>query len=262
MNQPRRGAGRRRIPPPLLCGVTVLLLTGCTQPSGGGDAETDAGGTTTSAAPDAPADGNAGCLDPEDECLGELDAGSYTTADFTPSFTYAVPDGWVASEDHETSYLLQAPGTTADDIFSGSGSYVWFLSSAMPAAEVCEPTPEEGVDLTPEAVVEYLQGREDVEFVADPQPVEVGGLTGLSFELEQPEGAGLDCEGLRWSGVLMGQAGEIPTSYGPLTGAFSRYYVLQHGDALLALGIDHAGPDDDPLVADGQGVIDSVEFAI
>jgi hypothetical protein len=70
-------------------------------------------------------------------CLGELEAGTYTTQSLRPQLTYTVPDEW--------STWMTRPGSFC--CFPGD----------------CTPATESAVGLKPRAIVQALRDREGLE---------------------------------------------------------------------------------------------------
>jgi hypothetical protein len=261
MNTSTRAGSRSGVLLATLAVAAVGLTTGCSSPSGGG------GATTSPDEPSAPPTSEeptnaAACLQPVGDCLGVLEAGDYSSSAFQPGFSYTVPEGWQQIEDIETSFMLLAPGEAVEDVFAGTASFVWMLAPAQAAARECEPALDSAVETTVDAVLEHLGGRSDVE-LTEPEPVEIGGFSGMRFDATQVAEEGLRCPGFEdqpWTPILGAPVGPDVGAVGPLEGTLTRYHLLEHGDGLVAIGIDHDGDEGDPVVDEATQIIESLEF--
>ena len=136
---------------------------------------------------------------------GILAAGSHTTQRFSPGFTFAVPDGWVNDSD-SAGYFGLFPDTPANQaqferteslahsIFMGIHPSPWFT---------CESA-ETNSGATAAEMVAAMQSNE-VLAVSDPVEVEIGGLTGMQFDIRRnPD----------WTGTCPGDSG-LPAGVDP-----------------------------------------------
>lgn len=144
--------------------------------------------TPTAVSPTAIAGVSASCPNPEGgTCRGPLDPGTYRTLTFQPRITYTVPAGWVNAEDLPGNFWLYLE----DDLQDGpaGGSYLGIYQNIHAAAINCAEDWQEGVGTTPEHLVAWYRSIPGVE-VSEPQPVTVGGLSGLQIDISQIPGAG------------------------------------------------------------------------
>jgi hypothetical protein len=246
----------------MLPALVVVLMAGCTMgPSG------DNGGSDSTESPEAPPTsaaptGSADCINPGGGCLGTLEAGTHPTTEIQPGFSYTVSDGWQQVEDTESSFFLLAPGEAVDEVFAGTATLMFVLSPAFAAARTCDTVGEPEIERSIDAVLAYLAGRTDVE-LSEPEPIEIGGLSGVSFGATQVTAEGLQCPGLEdeaWTPVIAGFAGTQPTASGPLEGTTTRYALLEHDDGLIAVGIEHDGAEEDPVMDEAAQIVESIEF--
>jgi hypothetical protein len=128
------------------------------------------------------------CPTEDDNCLGPLDAGTYSSqfidpyvvpgASWTPRFgalTYTVPDGWVNVEDWPTYFALapeNAPGETA--------LYVW--SDIVAAGDPCAQTKATGVGESARELATWVAGLSGVDASA-PEQVTIGGLDAWQLDV-------------------------------------------------------------------------------
>jgi hypothetical protein len=123
----------------------------------------------------------ASCPNPHGgDCLGALQAGSYTTTEFRPTVNYTVPDGWFNPEDLPGNFVLHR----RDDDQSGAlgGSYIGVWQDAYPAAQDCQEAPQPDVGTSATEFMNWVTGLPTVR-ATTPAQVSIGGLTGLSTDL-------------------------------------------------------------------------------
>jgi len=104
-----------------------------------------------------------------------LSTGTYHLTAFKPAVTFSVTGvGWSAVEDRPDTFQLVRPG-------KGYliGAYIQVVYTGP-----CVDSGTRLLDQTPHALVQWLQSTPYLR-VSDPQPVTVGGYTGLSVEISQ-----------------------------------------------------------------------------
>lgn len=124
-------------------------------------------------------------------CLGDLEPGTYTTLRFQPAITYTVPEGWTNFEDLEGNFLLQRVTDFSNQDIS-TGPFVGvYQNIAAPngCAESADPEVGQSVD----DLLAWFQANEQLT-VTDPQPVTMGGLTGVYIEVAKAP----DAPGCAW----------------------------------------------------------------
>jgi hypothetical protein len=145
---------------------------------------------TPSPAPIACADGTAGCL-------GKLDGGTYSSANFTPKLTYTVPAGpagdppasfWANSVDLTRSYALVPPG---------GGGYSFQVSSEVAIPEQtadCSTKQKPGAGNAVADWVTFLTEHPGLETKA-PVAVTIGGFSGFRVDFARAASWTAECSG-------------------------------------------------------------------
>jgi hypothetical protein len=115
-------------------------------------------------------------------CLGVLSAGTYSTTSFTPSITYTVPDdGWSNGEDRAGIFVLLAPGESFSGVEADTSDWIGVFRNIGPTAAGCDEEVEPGV-VSAQAMTDWFR-RQPGLVVTKPQPISVGGLSGLMIDL-------------------------------------------------------------------------------
>ena len=125
-------------------------------------------------------------------CLGLLEAGTYTTAAFTPQLTYTVPAGWQNLEDLPGNFLLLPPGYDLDGVDAAFSEYIGIYASVRAENRLCTTeaeaeSDEPGVAYTPQAIAAEFASRPGLT-TTEPQPVTIGGLSGLVMDIRMADG--------------------------------------------------------------------------
>lgn len=208
-----------------------------------------------------PADGQSvSCPEPESgTCLGELEAGTYTTQSLRPQLTYTVPDGWANMDDTPGVFLLLPPGRDQDGADAGSDDYLGVYHAAAVWAGDCSPATEPAVGLKPRAIVEALRDREGLETSA-PRRVEVGGLTGLVVDIEAHMTGKEGCSGPESGRVIPLIVGVGQANFGRVQMADmrTRLYVLAYREENVVVEVSDV--EADPASFDFESVVDSMRF--
>lgn len=157
-----------------------------------------------------------GCKDPNDNCLGLLDAGTYAsqfarpladpTAEWAPAFggiTYTVPEGWANWDDWPFEFGLTTADafatTTADASVPDQELTVLPQAGALVAAGRCDDVRD--TSATVDDTIAALQATPGL-VVGTPQPITVGGIDGVSVELSVDGSAIVPCNGDRVVPIL------------------------------------------------------------
>jgi hypothetical protein len=215
----------------------------------------------------------ADCSNPEggssNTCLDELSAGRHETSTFAPTLSYEVPAGWSNLEDLPGNFLLLPPGSTLAGVNPGTSDFLGVYSSVA-APEQCTGNVDLSVERTPVALVEYLQGLGALT-VSDPQPVTIGGLSGLQVDLTFDVAAADQACHLRdeqfgggvFVDVIVG-FGRSSLVHSVMAGYPLRVAFLQHGSNLLAIELADAPPadgDDADWFAQADQVVRTFRFS-
>ncbi len=193
-------------------------------------------------------------------CLGPIDAGTYTTAHFTPTLTYTVPAGWGNLEDLAGNFLLLPPGATLYGVDAETSDYLGVYSSVV-AAGHCTGRPSSTVARTFDGLVGWLQ-TDPALTVSNVHDATVGGLSGVSMDLAWNAG-GDGCSDGVWADVYVGSfPSDLVHAVDP--GYSLRIYLLHSGEATLAIEMADA-PNGGSDIADwlpaAEDVVATFQFA-
>ncbi len=220
------------------------------------------------------------CRDPNDDCLGVLEAGTYRSHYFEPrpsgdwaarhgAMTYTVPDGWAAYGDWPATYGLtpssayerSQPDPACYDC-AGDRDTISVLSNPGAATEDCaEEGTVAGVGTVIQDVAEWLAGHPGL-VASDPETGTINGLAAITLVVEGSSD---------WTGTCDEENPfvAVPVFFHP-----GQYHVaLRPGDRLQITLIDlgdgntigvvvEAGDDGDfeSFVEAARPVIESFEF--
>ena len=134
------------------------------------------------------------CRDVRQDCLGPIEAGTYTSTAFDATGTgdagqliYTVPDGWANTGDVPIAYSLRPatdyandPGSDGGD--TASGIYLWAgtLAAAQPAD--CAGVAAPGVEASASAIATYLASLPGL-VVVDGGTIDIDGREGRVLDL-------------------------------------------------------------------------------
>ncbi len=131
------------------------------------------------------------CPNPDNLCLGDLEAGAYSSQYIDPyvplgrqwrarfgAITYTVPEGWANTSDFPTNYTLQQQGATDE-----SGIYVYSEFAIIEDDEACTELPKPGIGRDATSMSTYLSGHDGL-VASDPVATTIGGLDGFTMLLE------------------------------------------------------------------------------
>jgi hypothetical protein len=133
------------------------------------------------------------CPNQNGGCLGDLEAGAHTSANFNPfvprntytyaygRLTYSVPSGWTNSEDGPDGYVLATQGAS-----DGTAIYAFSTALADSQAAGCPGTVEPGVGKTATRLAFWLTTLPGL-VTTTPTPVTVGGLSGKRSMSRSPQ---------------------------------------------------------------------------
>lgn len=145
-------------------------------------------------------------------CAGELAPGTHSSRSIRPSFTFAVPDGWVNVADwHDVDdYFALAPDTPANRAAAATGEE--FVQSIVigphrPVVGANCVLPQADVGLRAAEIVTALSAREGLE-ASVPETVTISGLAGRQIDASLElgwTGACPDDPGVPAVGLLAGR---------------------------------------------------------
>jgi hypothetical protein len=227
------------------------------------------------------------CRNPTGACYGDVDAGTYPSQYFAPrvpldqvageefgAVRFTVPDGWAVADDFNTNLRLTRSALYAQE---GSGiPEVWESIEAWirPAATVqdasCGAVPDEQVERTPDALVDWLIGLPSLE-AGGGEDITIDGHPGHSVEVRLADTWTESCPGFAPvpAVVLFGEAlgpngpvGDDPFAIGLYGEQRSRFIVLDLGADSLALIVITASDEArfDSLLPDAIPIVESFDF--
>jgi hypothetical protein len=115
-----------------------------------------------------------------------LPAGSYTSRNFGPKVSYAVPAGWAVPVDNATFFQLIPGGSEV------IGIHLFRDPMAASQDPACPDTPEPGVGTTALELATWIRGLPGLT-VSQPKLVTVGGLRGTELEMQIVAGWTASC---------------------------------------------------------------------
>lgn len=194
-------------------------------------------------------------------CLGPIPAGTYTTVQFQPRITYAVPaGGWFNSEDLPGLFTLIPPGFALRG-GEPTGDYILIATSAVAANADCTESEQPGVEHTATALAAEFAQRPGLT-TTTPTPVSVGGLEGLVLDIRMADGWTQTCfySGGNPAVPLIRGVGPSSGLDNPICdpGCTTRVYLLDGPGTTLAieLGDNSAGTHLDAYSA----IVDELHF--
>jgi hypothetical protein len=212
-----------------------------------------------------------GCKDPQDDCLGLLDVGTYQSEFINPiaapgspwrpkfgGITYTVPDGWANDQDWPGKFSL----STADSFArwtqqNGTPSGVLVLADAHASSQAtpCSGMADPQAASTPDGIVAALRHIAGLQ-VGPSTPVVIGGRSGVQVDLTANNARLRPCGSDRVIEYLY--AAETGIAVDPASK--QRLILLDIGGTSLAIQIatDKAGFD--ALAGAAMPIIESMHF--
>ncbi|MEW5990075.1 MAG: hypothetical protein AB1736_01865 [Chloroflexota bacterium] len=188
-------------------------------------------------------------------CIGRLLPGAHRTwSPFSQPFAYVVPDGWKNIFNTAHGYVVQPADETQKG--GGRGIYV-FLDLQASNQAACTRSSQPGVGRTREDLVAWLTSLPDLS-ISDPVNVEVGGLSGVTYDL-RALGSGPVCG----SGDYMLWFADDPNFWWGMTpGNPERHFVLDRPDGGTVFIIVTAPEADfDGFVEAAMPIVESFAFS-
>jgi len=193
------------------------------------------------------------CVD-DSACTGRLLPGTHETwMPFPHPFQYAVPDGWKNIFNTDQGYVLQP----ADETRQAGGRGVYVFRDLIAANQAsCNRSPEPGVGRTVDDLATWLRGLPDLS-VTTPVDVTVGGLSGVSYDVEAAS-AGPACGS---GDYMLWVADAANFWWGTTPGNPERHLVLETPDGGTVFIIVTAKADDfDAFVGAAMPIIETFDF--
>ena len=235
----------------------VLVVSGCASaspsatPGGGASEPASASPTAIPSESTSPtASTRPGCPVPyHGDCLGPIPVGTYTTVQFQPPITYAVPaGGWFNSEDLPGLFTLIPPGLgngLHDNEPAPYSDYILIATSVVAANADCTESEQPGVGHSAAAVAAEFAQRPGLT-TTTPTPVSVGGLQGLVLDIRMADGWTQTCfySGGNPAVPLIRGVGPSSGLDNPICGpgCTTRVYLLDGSGTTLAIELaDNSG---------------------
>jgi len=139
------------------------------------------------------------CRNPQTDCVGDLDAGTYASQYITPrldvswypefaGLTYTVPDGWANSQDWPNTFTLTPSSSYVKENASGPPDgvrheiYLFTEPAATVQDGACDNQPDAAVGRTPAGLATWLT-RQPSLTTTTPVPITIGGRPGTMLDL-------------------------------------------------------------------------------
>ena len=216
------------------------------------------------------------CREDGSDCLGPIEAGTYTSGRFDPFATgaqgqleYTVPDGWANAADHTSNYVLRPaddyqadPAADGNDTFSGIYVDGGILAADQPAD--CAAVPATGVAVTAAAIADHIASLPGLD-VVDNGVVSLDGRPARSLDLAVDSSFATPCP---WSNgnpfqslIMWEDLGAEGGVWGLDAGARHRVLFLDVAPGRV-VGIFVEAPSDrfDQLLLDATPIVESMHF--
>jgi len=205
------------------------------------------------------------CSDPAlPTCAGPLEPGVNRSGLFVPPIDYIIPldspVAWDNPEDRPGTFTLHPAGPETDAIF--------FFRDVGVLTATCNPRIDEAIGNEAVDIAEWIMANPNLT-ATTPEPVTVGGLTGVLIDLSASGVYTTQC-GNDPGGVYPTELPIVPLFAGAGSGDLTwfvggnerlRLYLLDMpGGGNLVISIDAIAGDFDALVEISQPVIDSIRF--
>jgi hypothetical protein len=211
------------------------------------------------------------------DCYGDLEAGTYASREVDLRFeiqdreppivygalTFTVPAGWSHVADNATRFWMM-PSSEYPRIHEGvplDGLYIFGHPQASSQADGCPYEAEQGVGLTPAALMGSLTSRPSLRTTA-PQPITINGRSGLWTDVQLDPSWRKSCQ---WSdGAATAPILYANTGLSGVAGDQRERLILLdigHGDAV---GIEIFGADPaqwDAYIAEAMSIVETFRFA-
>jgi hypothetical protein len=235
--------------------IAVSILAGCgsAAPSAAPSHGTGSPAPSVSAAPSASPSASAAYpawFTGDRAGAGILPAGSQTTREFRPDFTFTVPDGWVNATDEAGLYSLfpDTPANAAEQAASDGLAHEIVVFRFGSPYWICDAWEDHRGATAAEIVASLVA----TEAIATPKPIEVtiGGLTGKQVDIRLDPGWTETCPG------------DPPTL--DLGDTRTRVILLDTPDTgvmFINVGSPHSA-DHEAFLAEAMPIIESFQFGI
>lgn len=186
------------------------------------------------------------------ECLGVLDAGTYSTRSMHPEITYTVPAGWENIEDLPGNFLLQQ---------RGDQRYLAVYQNVRIPAE-CNEEWADGVGESVDDLVAWYTAHPGI-VSTEPETVSLGGLSGVSLDLSLDPAWTGTCDysdGLPIVPILIGGL-ESSLHHVLLPGFQERLYLLEWSGGNMVIEVGPEGTDLLTYLDEVIPIVESMTFS-
>lgn len=250
----------------VIVATTALVLLSACGSGSSSEPSTAPAGSAAAGTPSSEATTRPPCPNPDGQfCLGKLDAGTYSTVQFQPGITYSVPAGWANYEDTAGNFLLVPPSGELKGVDAATSDFIGVYRSVLAHANACPSAPVPGVGRSPAAIMRWL--RRDPAFrTSPPQPVTVGGLSGLVTTLRMAPTWKMTCpysHGQPIAPLIVGSASTF-LDHNLIPGQATRLYLLKGTDAEgqdAALAVEVVDIEDAGHLAAYDDLVQQLQFA-
>ncbi|MDF2735999.1 MAG: hypothetical protein K0S97_2623 [Chloroflexota bacterium] len=219
------------------------------------------------------------CLNPENFCLGELEAGEYPSFFFAPrlaagdewapdwgALRYTVPDGWAATSDFPREYFIEPADWYASSRhdFARETRGIYVASHIVPFEDTGGCGPRPAAALAAEAFARLIAEHPGLD-AGEPQEITIGGRSGWMVDATADAGWSGVCSGAPTPVTLLfGEDGKNASdgrAWGAMVTEASRYIFLELADQTVVL-IEIAATTDrfDVLLAEAMPIVESFVF--
>lgn len=228
------------------------------------------------------------CRNPRGNCYGDVDAGTYPSQHFAPrvplnqvpgeefgAVRFTLPDGWAVADDFNTNLRLTRSALYAEESVDGipdawENIEAWIRPAAAVQDASCAAVPDEQVERTPEALIDWLVGLPSLD-AGSPQDVTIDSHPGRSVDVSISDTWTQSCPGAASvpTVALIGEAqgpngpvGDDPFAIGLYDEQRSRFIVLDLGADNLALIVITASDQTrfEALVPAAMPIVESFRF--
>ena len=219
------------------------------------------------------------CINPENFCLGELEAGDYPSFYFAPrlraedewapdwgALRYTVPDGWAATSDFPREYFIEPADwyTSSSHGFTRETRGIYVASHVVPFEDTGGCGPRPAAALPAEAFATWIAEHPGLD-AGEPRAITIGGRSGWMVDVTADDGWAGICSGAPTrTTLLFGEAGKTVAdgrAWGAMVTAAERYIFLELADQDLVL-IEISATTDrfEALLADAMPIVQSFVF--
>ena len=213
-----------------------------------------------------------GCTDSGDFCLGDIDAGTYSSQYFDPfvpangpwkprfdALRYRVPSGWANGYDYPGTFSLRKQTAPND-----AGIFMWSDVAIVSNADPCSETPEPTVAHAADAMTDWLTSAPGV-VASTPRDVSLGALSGRTIDVSMDPSWTKTCsfsDGKPTRPLFTDTVAGPGLQWGLGPETRMRLYILDIGDG-RAVVVDIEGQDKltyDSMLSEASSIVESMVF--